>query len=186
MNSDTQYGPEGRIQGKVPGTETGIEVRKTSVYIAPHPLYHSGSLFYSFPSYISAGKVLLPMELQPKSMIESLASEKATGGFISVPIWSDIMNAIKSGEVDVAKYDLSALRYVALGAQPVPTIIIEEGRKLFLHLKMMNTHGITEGGGCTVALHDEDVVRKVGAIGRPRPFMDVKIVDSEGEELPTG
>jgi len=68
-----------------------------SVYIAPHPLYHSGSLFYSFASYISAGKVLMPMELQPKPMIESLASERATGGWISVPIWSDIINAIKSG-----------------------------------------------------------------------------------------
>lgn len=158
-----------------------------TVYIAPHPLYHSGSLFYSFPSYISAGKVLLPMELQPKSMIESMASEKATGGWISVPIWSDILNAIKSGGISVADYDFSALRYIAMGAQPVPTVIIEEGKKLFPHLKMMNTYGITEGGGgCTVALYDEDIVRKAGAIGQPTPFMDVKIIDSEGNELPFG
>jgi acyl-CoA synthetase (AMP-forming)/AMP-acid ligase II len=158
-----------------------------SVYIAPHPLYHSGSLFYSFPSYIAAGKVLLPMELQPKSMIESLSSEKATGGWISVPIWSDIMNAIKSGEVQVASYDLSCLKYIAMGAQPVPSIIIEEGKRLFPRLKMMNTYGITEGGGgCTVALYDDDMKRKIGAIGQPGPFMDVKIVDNAGKELPVG
>ena len=158
-----------------------------SVYIAPHPLYHSGSLFYSFPSYIAAGKVLLPMELQPKSMIESLASEKATGGWISVPIWSDIINAIKSGEVQIAKYDLSSLKYIAMGAQPVPSIIIEEGKKLFPRLKMMNTYGITEGGGgCTVALYDDDMKRKIGAIGQPGPFMDVKIVDNAGKECIIG
>ena len=158
-----------------------------SVYIAPHPLYHSGSLFYSFASYISAGKVLMPMELQPKPMIESLASERATGGWISVPIWSDIINAIKSGEIKVRDYDLSALRYIAMGAQPVPTVIIEDGKKLFPNLKMMNTYGITEGGGgCTVALYDEDILRKAGAIGQPTPFMDVKIVDTEGKELPSG
>ena len=158
-----------------------------SVYVAPHPLYHSGSLFYSFASYISAGKVLMPMELQPKSMIESIATEKATGGWISVPIWSDIINGIKSGEINVRDYDLSALRYIAMGAQPVPTVIIEDGKKLFPNLKMMNTYGITEGGGgCTVALYDEDIVRKAGAIGQPTPFMDVKIVDSEGNELPSG
>jgi acyl-CoA synthetase (AMP-forming)/AMP-acid ligase II len=158
-----------------------------SVYLAPHPLYHSGSLFYSFASYISAGKVLMPMELQPKSMIVSMASEKATGGWISVPIWSDIINAIKSGEIGVGDYDFSALRYIAMGAQPVPTVIIEDGKKLFPGLKMMNTYGITEGGGgCTVALHDEDILRKVGSIGRPTPFMDVKIVDTEGKELPSG
>ncbi len=158
-----------------------------SAYIAPHPLYHSGSLFYSFASYISAGKVLMPMELQPKPMIASMASEKATGGWISVPIWSDIINAIKSGEISLQDYDLSALRYIAMGAQPVPTVIIEEGKKLFPNLKMMNTYGITEGGGgCTVALYDEDIMRKAGAIGQPTPFMDVKIVDTDGNELPPG
>lgn len=125
----------------------------------------------------------MPMELQPKSIIESIASEKATGGWISVPIWSDIINAIKSGEINVGDYDFSALRYIAMGAQPVPTVIIEEGKKLFPNVKMMNTYGITEGGGgCTVALYDEDILRKVGSIGRPTPFMDVKIVDSEGKE----
>lgn len=158
-----------------------------SVYIAPHPLYHSGSLFYSFPSYVSAGKVLMPMELQPKSMIESMAAEKGTGGWISVPIWSDIVNAVKSGEIDIGEYDLSALRYIAMGAQPVPTVIIEEGKKLFPKLKMMNTYGITEGGGgCTVALYDEDIARKSGSIGQPTPFMDVKIAGTEGNELPFG
>jgi acyl-CoA synthetase (AMP-forming)/AMP-acid ligase II len=157
------------------------------VNIAAHPLYHSGSLFYSFPFYIAAGKVLMPMELQPKPLIESLAGEKATGGFISVPIWSDVINAVKSGEIDLANYDLSALKYIAIGAQPVPTILIEDGKKLFPGLKMMNTYGITEGGGgCTVALFDEDMVRKAGAIGQPGPFMDVKIVNSQGKELPPG
>jgi acyl-CoA synthetase (AMP-forming)/AMP-acid ligase II len=158
-----------------------------SVNIAAHPLYHSGSLFYSFPLFISAGKVLMPMELQPKSMIESLAWEKATGGWISVPIWSDMINAIKSGELDMAKYDLSALKYIAMGAQPVPTILIDDGKRLFPNLKMMNTYGITEGGGgCTVALYDEDMVRKAGSIGQPGPFMDVKIVNSDGMEAPVG
>jgi acyl-CoA synthetase (AMP-forming)/AMP-acid ligase II len=158
-----------------------------SVYIAPHPLYHSGSLFYSFPSYMSAGKVLMPMELQPRSMMESIASEGATGGWVSVPIWSDIINAVKSEEIKVGDYDLSGLRYIALGAQPVPAVIIEEGKRLFPKVKMMNTYGITEGGGgCSVALYDEDMVRKAGSIGRPGPFMEVKIVDSEGKELPCG
>ena len=158
-----------------------------SVYIAPHPLYHSGSLFYSFAEYMSAGKVLMPMELQPKSLIESIAAEKATGGWISVPIWSDFLNAVKSGEIKIGDYDLSRLRYIAMGAQPVPTVIIEESKRFFPGLKMMNTYGITEGGGgCSVALYDEDIVRKAGSIGQPGPFMDVKIVDSRGNEVPPG
>ena len=113
--------------------------------------------------------------------------EKATGGWISVPIWSDILNAVKSGEINIGDYDLSRLRYIAMGAQPVPRVIIEEGKRFFPGLKMMNTYGITEGGGgCSVALYDEDIVRKAGSIGQPGPFMDVKIVDSRGNGPPPG
>jgi len=49
-----------------------------SVYLAPHPFYHSGTLFLSFPSYIAAGKILMPMEIQPKYYLRSLADEKCT------------------------------------------------------------------------------------------------------------
>jgi acyl-CoA synthetase (AMP-forming)/AMP-acid ligase II len=158
-----------------------------SVYIAPHPLYHSGSLFYSFPCYVAAGKVLMPMDLLPGSMIESVSTEKATGGWISVPIWSDIINAFKTGELRAEDYDFSALRYIAMGAQPVPTVLLEDGKKIFPGVKMMNTYGITEGGGGgTVALYDDDILRKSGAIGQPTTFMDVMIVDSQGKELPRG
>lgn len=56
-----------------------------SIYLAPHPFYHSGSLFLSFPSYIAAGKILMPMELNPKSYIQSISQEKCTGGWNIVP-----------------------------------------------------------------------------------------------------
>ncbi len=158
-----------------------------SVYIAPHPFYHSGSLFYSFPCYMAAGKVLMAQDLSPQGLVRSIAEEKATGGWISVPIWSDIINMIKAGTLDISKYDFSNLKYIAMGAQPVPTVLLEDSKRIFRGLKMFNTYGITEGGGgCTVALYDEDILRKIGAIGRPGPFMEVKIVDDRGQILPPG
>jgi acyl-CoA synthetase (AMP-forming)/AMP-acid ligase II len=158
-----------------------------SVYIAPHPFYHSGSLFFSFPCYMAAGKVLIAQDLQPQALIQSIAEEKATGGWISVPIWSDIINMIKAGSIKIDGYDFSNLRYIAMGAQPVPSILLEDSKKVFPGLKMINTYGITEGGGgCTIVLYDEDVLRKSGAIGRPGPFMEAKIVDDKGQTLPPG
>jgi len=65
-----------------------------SVYLAPHPFYHSGTLFLSFPCYIAAGKVLMPMDLKPEFYLKSMADEKCTGGWNTVPTWSDILNAI--------------------------------------------------------------------------------------------
>jgi len=83
-------------QPDAPNALTFGEATRACTWL-PIPSNHSGSLFYSFASYISAGKVLLPMELQPRSVIESIASEKATGGWISVPIWSDIIKCNQIG-----------------------------------------------------------------------------------------
>jgi acyl-CoA synthetase (AMP-forming)/AMP-acid ligase II len=158
-----------------------------SVYIAAHPFYHSGSLFLSFPCYLAAGKIVMPMELQPASLIKTLAEEKCTRGWLTVPTWSDLLNAIEKGEIDPSQYDLSELRNIEIGAQPVPQVIFEKSKKIFPHIKMGNIYGITEGGGGGLThLYDEDVFRKPGSIGKATAFMEAKVVDNEGKEVPPG
>ena len=158
-----------------------------SVYLAPHPYYHSGTLFLSFPCYIAAGKVLMPMELQPDLYLQSMAEEKCTGGWNTVPTWSDVINAIKTGQVDLKKYDLSALLHIEIGAQPVPYILLEDSKKFFPKLPIANIYGITEGGGGGLTnCYDEDIMRKPGSIGKATAFMEAKVIDSEGKELPPG
>jgi acyl-CoA synthetase (AMP-forming)/AMP-acid ligase II len=156
-----------------------------SVYLSPHPFYHSGTLFLSFPSYIAAGKILMPMEIQPKYYLRTLADEKCTGGWNTVPVWSDVINAIKSGEIDLKDYDLSAFKHVEIGAQPVPYVLLENSKKIFPNLPISNIYGITEGGGGgTINCYDEDIMQKPGSIGKPTVFMEAKVVDDKGKECP--
>ena len=158
-----------------------------SVYLAPHPFYHSGTLFLSFPCYIAAGKVLMPMEIQPEFYLRSIADEKCTGGWNTVPTWSDVINAIKAGKVDLSKYDLSAFKHVEIGAQPVPYILLEDSKKIFPNVPIANIYGITEGGGGGLTnCYDEDIMRKPGSIGKATAFMEAKVVDGDGKELAAG
>ncbi len=158
-----------------------------SVYLSPHPFYHSGTLFLSFPCYIAAGKVLMTMETQPEFYLRSMADEKCTGGWNTVPTWSDVINALKTGQINLKDYDLSALRHIEIGAQPVPYILLEDSKKFFPNLPIANIYGITEGGGGGVTnCYDEDIMRKPGSIGRATAFMEAKVIDSEGKELPAG
>jgi acyl-CoA synthetase (AMP-forming)/AMP-acid ligase II len=154
-----------------------------SVYLAPHPFYHSGTLFLSFPCYIAAGKILMAMEIQPEFYLRSLADEKCTGGWNTVPTWSDVLNAIKSGAVNLKDYDLSALSHIEIGAQPVPYILLEDSKKIFPKLPIANIYGITEGGGGGLTnCYDEDIMRKPGSIGKATVFMEAKVVDADGNE----
>lgn len=158
-----------------------------SVYLAPHPFYHSGTLFLSFPSYIAAGKVLMPMEIQPEHYLRAIADERCTGGWNTVPTWSDVISALKSGKVNLADYDLSALRHIEIGAQPVPYVLLEDSKRFFPHLPIANIYGITEGGGGGLTnCYDEDIMRKPGSIGRATAFMEAKVTDLTGKECAPG
>lgn len=158
-----------------------------SNYLAPHPFYHSGTMFLSFPSFVAAGKILMPMELAPKQLLQSIVEEKCTGGWLTVPTWSDVISAIKAGEIYIHDYDLSSLRHIELGAQPVPFVLLEDTKKIFPNLPIGNIYGITEGGGGGLTnCYDEDILRKPGSIGRPTAFMEAKIADSELNEMPAG
>jgi len=159
----------------------------SSVWCAAHPFYHSGSWFLGFPCYIAAGKYLMPMELEPGPLMKSLSDEKCTGGWLSVPTWSDVVEAMKSGDIEVGDYDLSHVRYIAIGAQPVPQSLFEDSKKIFPGIKFGNMYGTTEGGGGgSTYLYDEDILRKPGSIGKATALMDAKVVDEKGKEVPRG
>ncbi len=159
----------------------------SSIYLAPHPFYHSGTLFLSFPSYVAAGKILMPMDLQPGWYLRSMADEKCTGGWNTVPTWSDILNSIKTGQVNLAEYDLSALKHIEIGAQPVPYALLEDSKNIFPGVPIANIYGITEGGGGGLTnCYDADIMRKPGSIGQATAFMEAKVVDDNMKEVPAG
>lgn len=158
-----------------------------SVYLAPHPFYHSGTLFLSFPCFIAAGKILMPMELQPQYYLRSIADEHCTGGWNTVPTWADLLAAIKSGQINLKDYDLSALRHIEIGAQPVPYALLEDSKQIFPNLPIANIYGITEGGGGGLTnCYDEEIMKKPGSIGKATAFMEAMITTPFGEQTPPG
>ena len=103
-----------------------------TVYLAAHPLYHSGSLFLSFPSYLAGGTIVLLLDLSdPSFLIETIANEKINNGWVTVPTMSDSINAIKKGKLNINDYDLSAVTgSVVIGAQPVPSLPLKKGSSI--------------------------------------------------------
>jgi acyl-CoA synthetase (AMP-forming)/AMP-acid ligase II len=114
-----------------------------------------------------------------------MAEEKCTDTLFVVPVAIMILNAIENGTINLADYDLSAWRYMEIGAQPVPFDIM---KKLVdtLPCGVSNIYGITEGGGGGLFnLYPEDVLRKPGSIGKPTFGVEAKLIDFDGTELPS-
>ncbi len=160
-------------------------VQKDDNYLFFLPLYHSGTMFLWAPFYATGAKGTLIREFRdPKWIIEAAAEEKCTDMLFVVPIAIAMLNAIEKGDINIADYDLSAWKYMEIGAQPVPfdimKLLVEK-----LPCKVSNIYGITEGGGGGLFnLYPEDVLDKPGSIGKPTFGVEAKVVDPSGKELP--
>ncbi|MDF9407402.1 MAG: Long-chain-fatty-acid--CoA ligase FadD13 [Pelotomaculum sp. PtaB.Bin013] len=160
---------------------------KETVYLAPQPFYHSGSFFLSFPCYLAGGKIVILNGLQPKWLLDCIVEEKVNNSWITVPTMSDAVNAIKKGEINIKEYDFSHFTgSLVIGAQPVPPSLLQDIKRIF-PFKTGNIYGITEGGGGgSINLYDEDVLRKPGSIGKPTFYMEARAVDDNGNDVPAG
>jgi len=119
-----------------------------TVYLAPHPFYHSGSFFLAFPSYLAGGKIVILLELdKPHYLLDTVCNEKVNNGWVTVPTMSDSINAIKKGEIDLSEYDFSHVTgSIVIGAQPVCAGLCEDRIRLVPY-NTGNNYGITESDG---------------------------------------
>ena len=162
-------------------------VEKNDNYLFFLPLFHSGTMFLWAPFYATGATGTILREFNDaKYIIDAMAEEKCTDTLFVVPVAIMVLNAIDNGSIKLADYDLSAWRYMEIGAQPVPFDIM---KKLVDNLPcgVSNIYGITEGGGGGLFnLYPEDVLRKPGSIGKPTFGVEAKIIDFDGTELPSG
>jgi fatty-acyl-CoA synthase len=162
-------------------------VEKNDNYLFFLPLFHSGTMFLWAPFYATGATGTILREFNDaKYIIEAMAEEKCTDTLFVVPIAIMILNAIGNGSINLDDYDLSAWRYMEIGAQPVPFDIMKKLVET-LPCGVSNIYGITEGGGGGLFnLYPEDVLRKPGSIGKPTFGVEAKIIDFDGTELPAG
>jgi acyl-CoA synthetase (AMP-forming)/AMP-acid ligase II len=82
--------------------------------------------------------------------------------------------------------DLSSLRRLILGSAPLSPDTVQRLQARLPGADVLNSYGMTEGGHATFAMDPEGARTRPGAVGRPTPPVEVRIVDDHGNVLPTG
>jgi len=155
-------------------------------FILIPPLYHTGAKMHWFGSLLVGGRATLLNEVTPKAIFEAMAQEKGTIVWLLVPWVQDILGALDRGELNRDDYDLSHLRLMHIGAQPVPPSLVKRWKGYFPAVQYDTTYGLSEasGPGCVhLGVANE---HKVGAIGKAGYGWQTRIVNERGEDLPQG
>lgn len=147
------------------------------------PLYHLAIGHLLGGLIVGGTNVLLTELIKPDIIVETLAREKCTIVFLLVPWALDILGAFDRGEVLPGNFDLSNLRLVQMGAQPIPVSLIKRWKVYFPNTAYDTTYGLSEGGGPGVTHLGTQNESKIGAIGRPSLIWDVRVVKDNGTDV---
>ena len=159
---------------------------KDDVFLCIPPLYHTGAKMHWFGSLYSGGKAVILRGVSPEWIIRTVSEERCSIVWLLVPWAQDILDAIESGKIKLADYQLDQWRLMHIGAQPVPPTLIKRWKSVFPHHDYDTNYGLSEsiGPGC-VHLGIENT-HKVGAIGVAGYGWEVRIVDENRSEIDHG
>jgi len=88
--------------------------------------------------------------------------------------------------------DLSSMQMVASGAAPMPMALQHRVIEAFSGINLYQTYGMTEAAPIVTSLDSQYHVvsgpgsEKLGSVGRPAPHVQLRIIDEDGADLPTG
>ncbi|MEN0006849.1 MAG: long-chain fatty acid--CoA ligase [Bacteroidota bacterium] len=143
------------------------------------PPFHSGGWnVLTTPLLHHGGYSGLMKNFDPAAVLKAIEEEKLTI-FLGVPTMLKMMSDLPEFETA----NLSSLKYIIVGGEPMPIPQIERYHQKGIPIRQ--GFGMTEVGPNLTSLHQRDAVRKMGSIGRPNFYVQVKIVDEAGEECPS-
>ncbi len=148
------------------------------------PLCHINSTFYTFIFLYTGGSVYVhpALAFRAPELLRIVEAERIT--FISlIPTHYNLI--LNVGEED-RRRDVGSIRKLLCSSAPVRRKMKREIMAFFPNAELYEGYGSTEAG-CVTVLKPEDQMTKTGSIGREALGTDlVKILDDEGNEVPTG
>jgi acyl-CoA synthetase (AMP-forming)/AMP-acid ligase II len=150
------------------------------------PLYHLAIGHLLGSMLVGAKTALLTEMVTPQYIVEAIQDEELRVVFMLVPWALDILEALDKGTLKRDEYKLSHWRIIEMGAQPIPSSLVERWKRHFPNMAFNNTYGLSESSGpgtINLGLGNE---RKMGAIGKPGVLWDARLVDDKDEDVAHG
>ena len=150
--------------------------------LMPLPLFHvSGSHAGLLASFGVGRKIVMMYKWNPELGLELIERERVTS-FNGVPTMTWEM--LQSPSLN--ERDLRSLIAVSGGGAPIPGGMVDRLQALMPDKHWSFGWGMTETNAGGAGNTDEGLVEKPDSCGKPCPIVELKIIDDDGNELPTG
>ncbi len=154
-----------------------VGITKQDYTLTILPLFHiGGHMLWTLP-HIHVGAKIMLATFDPETTLRIIEQEKITNTYL-LPAMVKLIIRLPNWE----KCDLSSLRFVGAGGEPVPAKVSQAFSKW--GIPIFNSYGLTETTDGTTFIRPEHVANKPAhCIGKTHTSVDAKVVDAQGNEL---
>jgi long-chain acyl-CoA synthetase len=145
------------------------------------PLFHSSGCYAVFLSnFMRGGKIVILPKWNAEQAVDLIEREQVAAFSGSPTMLWDLLRSDRAGR------DLGALISVGIGGQALQPQLMREIIAAFPRAILGAGYGMTEVNGSVCMVAGRELLERPTTSGRIIPSAEVKIVDDDGAEVPTG
>jgi len=148
------------------------------------PCFHVGGTVFGLSMIQSGAHAVVVREYNPNTALDFIEEYGISKIFMVPAALQILLNHPRVEEADFSK-----LGYIYYGASPIPLSLMRESIRVF-GCDFVQMYGMTETSGTIVALppedHDPNGSPKMRSVGKPLRGVEIKIIDKDGADVPTG
>ncbi|MEV0692936.1 acyl-CoA synthetase [Streptomyces sp. NPDC050388] len=161
---------------------TALDLGAGDLPVHSLPLYHSAQMHVFLLPYLAVGATGVILDAPDGDRIfELIEAGRADSLFAPPTVWIAL-----SDRPDFATRDLSGLRKAYYGASVMPVPVLERLTRRLPDLAVYNCFGQSEIGPLATVLGPEEHKGRMDSCGRPVLFVDARVVDEDGKDVPDG
>ncbi|WP_031480098.1 acyl-CoA synthetase [Streptomyces bicolor] len=146
------------------------------------PLYHSAQMHVFLLPYLAVGATNTIIDAPDGDRLFDLIETGGVDSLFAPPtVWIGL-----AGRPDFATRDLDGLRKAYYGASIMPVPVLERLRERWPKLAFYNCFGQSEIGPLAMVLAPDEHKGRLDSCGRTVLFVDARVVDEDGEDVPDG
>jgi long-chain acyl-CoA synthetase len=154
-----------------------------SVSLAVMPMFHMAGSGWALVGLAEGCTTVVLRDVDPPAILDAVARHRITN-LLLVPAVIQMVLAVPG----VDDTDFSSVRAIVYGASPITDDVLVRGLARF-DCEFIQVYGLTETTGSITQLDDHDPLNRPGLLrscGKPYPWVEVRVVDKAGIDVPTG
>lgn len=147
------------------------------------PLTHAGAAFF-VPTLLNGGTLVVLKAFDPEAVFQAVEEHRITALMLVPTMIYKLLD-----HPDIDKYDLSSLERIYYTASAMNPSRLQQAIDRFGQI-FVQLYGQTECGMTISVLraedHDRDDLQRLASCGRPVPWLDVRLLDDDLQEVEPG